>query len=138
MSKAPQGNLDRRQFIASGAVAGVAAAASVPAQAAPSLDLWASAHKAAVVLHDPRINVPQEVLRRLDANGARTLALQGDPVWFWRSAAAAPARESSTTLMGVTTWPDLLVFRGLAAETRRHLRYEKLDAATGAFIWMIS
>lgn len=138
MSNPVKHHLDRRQFIAGGAVAGVTAAASVPAQAGSPTDLWASAHTAAVVLHDPRMQVPQEVLRRLDANGARTIALAGDPVWFWRSAAAAQARDSSTTLMGVTAWPDLLVFRGLAAETRRHLRYEKLDSATGAFIWMIS
>lgn len=138
MSDPAKHRLGRRQFMAGGAVAGVTAATSVAAQAGSQLDLWASAPRAAVVLHDPRMQVPPEVLRRLDANGARIVALAGDPVWFWRSAAAAQARAPSTTLMGVTAWPDLLVFRGLAAETRRHLRYEKLDAATGAFIWMIS
>ncbi len=130
--------LDRRRFIAGGAAGVAATMVGVEAEAGLQLELWAAAPKASVVLHDPRIPVPHEVLRRLDANGARTIALEGDPVWFWRSAAGAPLRDPATTLMGVTGWAELLVFRGLAAETRRHLRYEKLDTATGTFIWMIA
>lgn len=139
MSEPLEQELDRRRFITGGAAAGVAATVmGVDAQAGAQLELWSSAPKGSVVLHDPRIPVPQDVLRRLDANGARTVALHGDPVWFWRSEAGAPLRDPATTLMGVTGWAELLVFRGLAAETRRHLRHEKLDAATGTFIWMIA
>jgi hypothetical protein len=129
--------LDRRSFI-TGAAAGVLAPAVVPAQAGSQLGLWTSAPKTSVVLRDPRISMPAEVMHRLDANGARTIVLEGDPVWFWRSAAGAPLRDASTTLLGVTGWAELLVFRGLAAETRRHLRYERLDAATGIFIWLVA
>ena len=138
MSDPREQELDRRQFITSGAAAGVAATVrGADAQASPQLELWAEAPRASVVLHDPRIPMPAEVLHRLDANGARVIALEGDPVWFWRSAAGAPLRNPSTTLLGVTGWAELLVFRGLAAETRRHLRYEKL-AAAGTFIWMVA
>jgi hypothetical protein len=139
MSDLLQQELDRRKFITGGTAAGVAATVGgANAQAGSQLELWASAPKTSVVLHDPRIPMPAEVQRRLHANGARTMTLEGDPVWFWRSAAAAPLRDPSTTLLGVTGWAELLVFRGLAAETRRHLRYEKLDAATGTFIWLVA
>jgi hypothetical protein len=132
MSDQPDQELDRRRFIA------VAAVAAVDAQAGSQMKLWATAPSASVVLHDPRMSVPPEVLGRLNGNGAITITLAGDPVWFWRSAAGSPLRDPAATLLGVTGWPDLLVFRVLAAETRRHLRYERLDAATGAFIWMIA
>ena len=139
MSKPADPVLDRRRFIAGGAATGVAATvAGAGAHAASQLNLWAAAPKAAVVLHDPRIAMPADVRGRLEANGTRTIALEGDPVWFWRSAVGAPLRDPATTLMGVTGWSELLVFRGLAAETRRHLRYEKLDAATGAFVWLVA
>jgi hypothetical protein len=138
MNKPLDQELDRRQFITGGAAASVAAVTTVDAQAGSQMGLWETAPKSSVVLHDPGIAVPPEVLRRLSANGASTISLNGDPVWFWRSAAGAPLRDPATTLLGVTGWADLLVFRGLAAETRRHLRYERLDAATGTFIWMIA
>lgn len=135
MSKSEQ-ELNRRQFITAGAAAGVATIAGTQAHGAP-LEWWPSASKAAVVLHDPRIPMPAEMRRQFESRGTRTIELEGDPVWFWRSTAGAPLRDPATTLMGVTGWPELLVFRGLAAESRRHLRYEKL-AASGTFIWMVA
>jgi hypothetical protein len=120
--------LDRRQFIAGGAVGVVAALAGVEAKAGSQIS---------VLLHDPRIPMPDDVQQRFDAIGTQVVALEGDPVWFWRSKAGEPLRNPATQLMGVTGWAELLVFRGLAAETRRHLRYEKL-AASGTFIWMIA
>jgi hypothetical protein len=41
-------------------------------------------------------------------------------------------------LAGLTSWPDLLVFRGLASESRRHLLHEQQDSATGTFHWLIA
>lgn len=138
MSDLMKVELGRRQFIM-GSAAGVAATvAAGTAQSGSGLPLWSSAPRNAVVLHDPRILMPAEVASRLGANGARTIALKGDPVWFWRSKAGAPVRDPATTLLGVTGWAELLVFRGLAAETRRHLRYEKLNASTGTFIWLVA
>lgn len=124
--------------MAGSAAAGLAATLQAANVHAAPLQKLASSSGASVVLHDPRITVPAEVLRGLEANGARMLAFAGDPVWFWRSTAGSPLRSPSTRLLGVTNWPDLLIFRGLAAETRRHLRYEKLDPATGTFIWLIA
>jgi hypothetical protein len=127
----------RRRFISGGAAAGIAAAMSgADARAASALESWTAAG-ASVVLHDPRLAMSSGILKRLDAKGMRTIALNGDPVWFWRSAEGAPLRDRATQLLGITGWAELLVFRGLAAETRRHLRYEKL-AATGTFIWLIA
>jgi hypothetical protein len=139
MSKSNDHSLDRRQFLAGGAATGVAAtAAAAGSPVAAQVGLWALAPKAAVILHDPRIPMPPDVRRRIEANGTQMITLEGDPVWFWRSAAAAQVRDPATTLMGVTGWAELLVFRGLAAETRRHLRHEKLDAATGTFVWLVA
>jgi hypothetical protein len=128
----------RRRFMAGGAAtAGLAAAmSSADAHAAGTLESWVTA-RASVVVHDPRLAVSPDILRRLDARGARTIALTGDPVWFWRSVAGAQLREPATQLLGITGWAELLVFRGLAAETRRHLRHEKL-ATAGTFIWLIA
>ncbi len=138
MSEPLNPDLERRRFIAGSAFAGLAATLQGAEVHAAHLEKLASAAGASVVLHDPRIAMPPEVLRRLDANGARMIALAGDPVWLWRSAAGAPLRDPVTRLLGVTNWPDLLVFRGLTAETRRHLRYEKFDASAGIFIWLIA
>ena len=128
----------RRHFISgTAATAGmVATGVGAPVPAAGVLEEWSDAG-AAVLVHDPRLATPAELLRGFESRGTRTIALSGDPVWFWRSAAGAQLREPSNQLLGVTGWADLLVFRGLAAETRRHLRYEKL-AASGIFIWLIA
>lgn len=128
---------DRRRFLAGGAAGVAATIGSTSAGATPS-GIWTAAAKATVVLHDPRIPLPREMQQRLGANGAQPMALEGDPVRLWRSDAGAVLRDPATTLMGVTGWADLLIFRGMAAETRRHLRYEKLDAATGTFVWLIA
>lgn len=92
---------------------------------------------ASIVLLDPNLAAP-DALHRMNANGAQTILLQGDPVRLWRSEQGAVLRSRSSRLLGVTNWPDLLIFRGLAAETRRHLHYEKFDAASGAFIWLLA
>jgi hypothetical protein len=132
-----QRHLDRRHFITGGA-AGVAATVAGGAELAGSpFQVWISAPTTSILLHDPRISVPAEVMHRLDANGTCRIALEGDPVWFWRGAAGAPLRDPSSTLLGVTGWADLLIFRGLATETRRHLRYEHLSSG-GTFVWLIA
>lgn len=128
----------RRRFISGSAAAAGMAAAMGGADAHPTsaFEKWSEAG-ASVLLHDPRLAMPPEVVQRFDARGTRTIALSGDPVWFWRSAESAQLRDPATQLLGVTGWPELLVFRGLAAETRRHLRYEKI-AGSGTFIWLIA
>jgi hypothetical protein len=128
----------RRQFMAgSAAIAGMASALiGIDSRAATTLEEWAKGG-ASILLHDPGLALSGAIRQRLDAEGARTIALIGDPVWLWRSDAGASLREPGTQLLGITGWAELLVFRGLAAETRRHLRHERL-ASDGVFIWLIA
>src|SRR5262245_3506415 len=87
--------------------------------------------RATVVLQDARQAIPAEVRARLAANGAQVLALEADPVRMWRGAHAALLGDRGTQLLGVTRWPQLLLVRGLAAESGRRLRYQRYDAAAG-------
>lgn len=125
--------IDRRHFLAgSTALAGalVVTAGSDAAAAADSRPL--------VLLIDPRQRVPSSALASWRESASGVLEIAGDPVRLWRSEAGTMLRERATRLVGFTAWPDLLVFRGLAAESRRHLRHEQLDTATGVFSWLIA
>ncbi|MEO8309366.1 MAG: hypothetical protein ABI616_15125 [Pseudomonadota bacterium] len=128
--------MKRRQFLAGGAVAtasGLAAAAnSVPVATVEA------AGRASVVLHDPRLPLDPVVMRRLEANGARIIALDDDPVRMWRSEIGTLLQQRDTRLFGMTRWADLLIVRGLAAESRRHLQYEYHDEARDCFTWLIA
>jgi hypothetical protein len=138
MSDSTDYGLGRRRFIAGGAAAAGFAAAMAGAEARAAIALEISGPAGiSVVLYDPRLAISADDLRRLDAKGTRIIALNGDPVWFWRSAAGSVLRDPDTQLLGITGWAELLVFRGLAAETRRHLRYEKLTS-DATFTWLIA
>jgi hypothetical protein len=138
MSHESEVKADRRQFLVGGAAAtaGVASLNAV-ADAAPR-DAAAFAASASVVLHDPQLSMPADIAARLSANGARVIALDEDPVRMWRSEIGAVLADPSTRLLGITRWADLLIVKGLAAETRRHVRFEKLDADSGTFTWLIA
>jgi len=133
----------RRQFVAGAALTGtvtLAASAQASAEAAPpSLSsLEGAALRANVVLHDPRIQIDPAVRARLEASGARFIELAQDPVRQWRGELAGVLADPGTRLFGVSNWPDFLMVRGLAAESRRHVRHESLDPATGVFTWLIA
>jgi hypothetical protein len=129
---------NRRQFLASGAgVAGALTVRGVPAASA-GVATRDAASRATVVLHDTRLAMDPGVAARLAANGAKIIALDSDPVRMWRGASGVPLRDPATRLLGLTRWADFLIVRGLAAESRRHLRYQSLDARTGTFIWLIA
>lgn len=119
-----------------GALAAPAAIASLPAVTG-SATLQA-AGTASVVLHDPRLFLDAAVIARLEATGARFIALTGDPVRQWRGAQRELLAHRETRLFGVTRWPDFLIVRGLAAESRRRVRHESLDPATGVMAWLIA
>jgi hypothetical protein len=131
-SRSPQAS--RREFLVGSAVAATSVGAGSSAASEP-VALTASA---SVVLHDRRIAMDPAVAARLAANGARVIALDDDPVRMWRSEVGAVLRDPATRLLGVTRWADLLIVRGLAAESRRHLRYENHDAASDVFTWLIA
>jgi hypothetical protein len=103
----------------------------------------AAIHQAAgqgdlVVLQDPRLPLPQEVRRQLGANGARVIALAADPVRMWRGEQAGLLGSRATRLLGVTTWPTFLMVRGLAEESGRRVREQRLDTVSGAMVWLIA
>jgi hypothetical protein len=128
--------MKRRQFLAGSVVVGAAglvdAASTVPAA---TLD---AASGASVVLHDKRITMDPAIAQRLAGNGAQVIALTGDPVRLWRSEVGAVLQQPDTRLFGVTLWADYLLVRGLAAESRRHVRHERHDPESGTFTWLIA
>jgi len=141
MSDSPSST--RRQFVAGAALTGTATLASGGQIAAEptsltSLSLESAAQRASVVLHDPRIQIDPAVRARLEASGARFIELTNDPVRQWRGELAGVLADPGTRLFGVSNWPDFLMVRGLAAESRRHVRHESLDPATGVFTWLIA
>ena len=123
----------RRKFLAG---AGLTGAAVTVGAAAPAAVLEAAA-SATVVLHDPQFELPAEVAARLAGNGAQVIALEGDAVRLWRSEVGAVLAHPQTRLFGVTRWADLVIVRGLAAESRRHLRHEQFHQSSGYFTWLI-
>jgi hypothetical protein len=95
----------------------------------------------AVVVHDPDFLVPAAFVAGLQGPGpggaAPLVALRGDPVRLWRDGLRDTV-ASGGVLYGLTLWADLLIFRGLASELRRHVRVVRQDPATGRFAWMIA
>jgi hypothetical protein len=97
-----------------------------------------AAARANVVLHDSALAMDPAVAMRLRANGARVIEIGDDPVRLWRSEIGALLAHRDTRLFGVTRWADLLIVRGLAAESRRHVRFERQHRDTGTFTWLIA
>ena len=91
-----------------------------------------------VILQDGRHALPEVLQRRLAGNGALLVQLQADPVRQWRGEFAALLAAHSTRLLGVTRWPEFLLVRGLAEESGRRVRYQRVDAASGAIIWLMA
>jgi hypothetical protein len=133
--------LNRRELLAlSGGAMMLAAAAPTPADAAASTGAGAlpESDGTTVVLQDRRLQLPDEVRGRLAANGSRLLTLDPDPVRMWRGEHAALLQDASTRLLGVTPWIEFVMVRGLAAETRRRVRYQRFDADSNAMVWLIA
>jgi hypothetical protein len=91
-----------------------------------------------VILQDGRHALPDVLRQRLAGNGALLVQLEPDPVRQWRSEFAALLGARTTRLLGVTRWPEFLLVRGLAEESGRRVRYQRMDAASGAIIWLIA
>ena len=136
MKNAPGLRTSRRQLLAGGGWA-VATAATVSGTAVAGASLPDLAGSASVILHDHRFALPADMQQRLSANGARIVALGDDPVRMWRTEIGTLLGQRDTRLLGVTRWPEFLLVRGLAAESRRHVRYQRVDPETGATIWLI-
>jgi hypothetical protein len=128
--------MKRRQFLAGSAVA-TASGLAIAGGGIPEATLEA-ASGASVVLHDKRITMDPAIALRLAGNGATVIALTDDPVRLWRSEVGALLKQPDTRLFGVTLWADYLIVRGLAAESRRHVRHERHDPEAGTFTWLIA
>lgn len=133
MSADPKHDAARRRFLAGSAAA--AGALGAPLAKASAIDMPAGV---SVLLHDRRINLDETLVQRLAREGTRVIPLDDDPVQMWRGELGALLRDPGTKLFGVSRWADLIIVRGLAAETRRHLRQEKLDEEAGTFTWLIA
>jgi len=127
--------MKRRQFLAGSAVATASGIAASAGGGSTTLD---AASRASVVLHDKRITMDPAVAQRLAGNGAQIIPLTDDPVRMWRSEVGELLKQPDTRLFGVTLWADYLIVRGLAAESRRHVRHERHDAEAGTFTWLIA
>jgi hypothetical protein len=127
----------RRQLLAGSALV-VATTAIARNAGAKDLDLLRLADGATVVLHDHRVPLAAATAQRLAANGARLIELADDPVRMWRDEIGALLARSDTRLLGATRWPEFLMISGLAAESRRRVRYQRLDQASGAIVWLIA
>src|SRR5690606_11336357 len=99
--------------------------------------LAAMASGRTVVLQDRRLPLPEEVRARL-GEGVQLLTLEQDPVRMWRGEHAAVLQDSDTRLLGVTPWIEFVMIRGLAAESRKQVRYQRFDADSNAMVWLIS
>lgn len=127
--------MKRRQFLAGSAVATASGIAASAGGVSTTLD---AASRASVVLHDKRITMDPAIAQRLAGNGAQVIALTDDPVRLWRSEVGELLKQPDTRLFGVTLWADYLIVRGLAAESRRHVRHERHDPEAGTFTWLIA
>jgi hypothetical protein len=59
-------------------------------------------------------------------------------VRMWRGEHAALLQDPATRLMGVTPWIEFVMVRGLAAESRKRVRYQRFDADSNAVVWLIA
>ena len=133
--------LNRRELLVlSGGAAAGAVVSAVPAtsSAEDMTDLLAAGAGTTVVLQDRRLPLPDELQGRLSGNGARLLPLDEDPVRMWRGEHAALLDHAGTRLLGVTPWIQFVMIQGLAAESRRRVRYQRFDAGSNAMVWLIA
>jgi hypothetical protein len=130
-----QSSLSRRHVLLSGAAAGATLLTPVAAQAA-----WAAAegHGVSVLLHDRRVTPDAALMDRMRARQARLVVLREDPVRQWRDESAAWLAQRDARLLGITRWPDFLMLRGLAAESRLHVRFASAVSEAGVLTWLIA
>lgn len=132
--------LDRRAVLTVSAGLVMAAAASAHDTLAPARPggLSASDATATVILKDRRVALPDDLHSRVVGNGVRLLQLEADPVRMWRGEHAALLGSASTRLLGITPWIEFVMIQGLAAESRRRVRYQRHDAGADAMVWLIA
>jgi hypothetical protein len=91
-----------------------------------------------VILQDRRVLLPAQLRESLGGNAVPVLQLEADPVRMWRGEHAALLGGAATRLVGITPWIEFVMIRGLAAESRRRVRYQRHDAGADAMVWLIA
>ncbi|MDE2563695.1 MAG: hypothetical protein KGL48_15750 [Sphingomonadales bacterium] len=122
--------LARREFLVAGGLA-AGAISAFGATMAPSAVHAAEAF-APVAIHDPVLPASRSIAKARAGVGTRLVALTGDRVRFWRSELSA----HRAAISGCTTWADMVILRGLAAEQGLRLRAEAREG--GLFAWMLA
>jgi hypothetical protein len=136
MSSAIRSSLSRREVLIGGAaVAGAGALAPITAQAAVDA---VNSRGVSVLLHSGRITPDAALLDKARQRGARIVTLGEDPVRQWRDESAAWLVPPNARLLGITHWPDFLLLRGLAAESRRHVLFASPVSGDGVLTWLIA
>ncbi len=130
--------LDRRAMLSvSGAlVMAAATAGGAETRTAPGTSSQATS-RPTVILQDSRVLLPEDLRARL-GGGTRVLQLEADPVRMWRGEHAALLGDAATRLVGITPWIQFVMIQGLAAESRRRVRYQRHDAGADAMVWLIA
>jgi hypothetical protein len=93
---------------------------------------------ATVILQGERHAFPRDLAQRLAGGDARVIQLEADPVRQWRGPRSKLLAARGTRLFGITSWPQFLIVRGLAEESGRRVRYQRLDASNGTIRWVIA
>lgn len=131
--------LNRRELFAlSGSAVMAAAGSTAQAGEGDVGELLMPGTGGTVVLQDRRLPLPEELRARLNDNGAHLLVLDEDPVRMWRGEHAQLLQRTDTRLLGVTPWIEFVMIKGLAAESRRRVRYQRFDADSNAMVWLIA
>lgn len=131
--------MDRRAMLTVSGALVMAAATAGSADARQASGVVPSVNaRPTVILQDRRVLLPEDLASRLGGNVVRVLQLEADPVRMWRGEHAALLADAGTRLVGITPWIEFVMIQGLAAETRRRVRYQRHDAGADAMVWLIA
>jgi hypothetical protein len=117
-------------LLAGGVLAGPRGAGQVGAVASP-------ASNQVVVIQGVRHALPEDI-SHLAGHQPRVVQLEADPVRQWRGEQGRLLAARGTRLLGVTTWTQFLLVRGLAEESGRRVRLQRCDAGNGLVTWLIA
>jgi hypothetical protein len=93
---------------------------------------------ATVLVQGGNHSLPRDLAEAAAGANVSVVQLESDPVRQWRGAQAQLLACRETRLMGVTSWPEFLIVRGLAEESGRRVRYQQTDPSNGAVRWLIA
>jgi len=130
--------ITRREVLAATAVLVSGGVASVLCTDSRQQGVSSTDRGATVILQDSRHRLPHDLTQRLGGVDARVIRLEADPVRQWRGPQAQLLAARDTRLLGATSWPQFLLVRGLAEESGRRVRYQRMDDSTGAITWLIA